>query len=98
MRLLFLPMEEKKGEHVARVLSTPLLEIRQANQTTKNEINTERHEILTWKTPPTRRGKNHGRQPAKLHYIGGGYKRRGFTTDQLIPCGGLQEVYITQVT
>uniref|UniRef100_A0ACD5XG35 Uncharacterized protein n=1 Tax=Avena sativa TaxID=4498 RepID=A0ACD5XG35_AVESA len=24
---------------------------------------------LTWKTSPTKRGKNHGRQPAKLHYL-----------------------------
>ena len=71
-----------------------VLEIRQANQHNEERKAIRVHDILMWKTPPTRRGKNHGRQPANLHYIGGGYKRRGFTTDQLIPCGGLQRIYI----
>ena len=35
---------------------------------------------------------------SKLHYIGRGYKRRRFTTEQIIPYDGLQEVYITAVT
>lgn len=75
-----------------------LLEIRHAIEHDEERNQTQGHKDLTWKTSPTRRGKNHGRQPANLHYIGGGYKRRGFTTDQLIPCGGLQRIYITQVT
>ena len=64
------------------------------SNTMKNE-NKQGTQDLTWKTPPAQRGKKHGRQPAKFHFIGGGYKRRRFTTDQLIPYGGLQEVYIT---
>ena len=52
-------------------------------QTTKNrKIKTQGTRYLTWKIPPMRREKNHGRQPANLHYI-----RCVFTT----PSGGLQE-------
>jgi len=38
------------------------------------------HGILTWKALSRKKGKNHGHQPANLHYIGWGNKRRGFTT------------------
>ena len=45
--------------------------------------------------PPKIEGKNHERQPAKLHYIECGYKTPGIYNDlSLIPNGGLQEEYI----
>lgn len=61
----------------------------------KNEIKQSTQDFNV-ENPSNTNGKNHGRQPAKLYYIGRDYKRRGFTTDQLIPCDGIQEVYITQ--
>jgi hypothetical protein len=44
--------------------------------------------------PCNTQGKNHGRQPAKLHYFGGVYKRRGCTMMRRNPSGGLQGKYI----
>jgi hypothetical protein len=44
--------------------------------------------------PCNTQGKNHGRQPAKLHYFGGVYKRRGCTMMRQNPSGGLQGIYI----
>ena len=49
-----------------------------------------------WKTLPRWKGKNHGHQPANLHYIGWGHKRRGFTTF-LIP-RRCHKVYIGRKT
>ena len=59
----------------------------------QNRSNQRVHEILTWKTLPTRKRKNHGRQLTKLHYIGWGYKRRGFTTMNL-SCASAYNMYL----
>jgi hypothetical protein len=43
------------------------------------------HKILMWKPSPTKRGKNHGRQQAKLHYMESVYKHRGLSNDAINP-------------
>ena len=48
--------------------------------------------------PPKAEGKNHGRQPANLHYIECSYRMLGiYNNFSLIPNDGLQKVYIKEV-
>jgi hypothetical protein len=58
------------------------------------EINTTGDtRFLTWKTLPMRKRKNHGRQPANLHYDGVRLQTPGIYNFFLSQNGGLQEVY-----
>jgi hypothetical protein len=43
------------------------------------------HKIQCGQPSPTKRGKNHGCQPAKLHYIGSVFKCRGLSYDAIQP-------------
>ena len=45
-----------------------LLQLRQEDNEERKRKTQQGDTDLTWKTSPTKRGKNHGRQPAKLHY------------------------------
>jgi hypothetical protein len=54
------------------------------NEEQKGNHNSE-HKILTWKPSPTKRGKNHGHEPTKLHYIGSVYKHPGLSYDAINP-------------
>lgn len=59
-----------------------------ATSNNEEEITSQIHTDLTWKTSQTTRGKNHERQIAKLHYIGVFTQRRGDFIDATHPQNG----------
>jgi hypothetical protein len=50
-------------------------------------INYREDTDLTWKTPPRRRGKNHGRRPATISLLSGGYRSQEIYNEITISCG-----------